>query len=234
MTERPLGRLEPTDRIHVERYGLTTATLPDKPTPVVAGTDWWSDFDRPVWDERGRFWRVGTAPHLGRVRGGHCYCFRPDAIVDPVAWWAYYDQGQEGACVGFGISRAMSLLNRKRYDAPWLYSVAKFWDEWQGEDYDGTSVRAGLDVVREVGHIRAKKRKPTEPDWDEGIASNRWATSVEDAIAAMHSPRYLTLGRMPFLNSWGKDGYPHTVWIPLDTVDFLLRTGGELGVIFDR
>ena len=29
--------------------------------------------------------------------------------------------GPEGACVGFGCSRMMSLLNRKRYDARWLW-----------------------------------------------------------------------------------------------------------------
>jgi hypothetical protein len=48
----------------------------------------------------------------------------------------------------------MSLLNRKRYDAGWLYHEAQRIDEWPGEDYDGTSVRAGMDVLRTEGHRR--------------------------------------------------------------------------------
>jgi hypothetical protein len=234
MIERPLGRLEPTDFRHVMKYGLTAETIPDKPTPVIAGTNWHSDFDTPVWDDRGRFWIVGKDPNnLGRIRGGHCYCFKPDALKDNAAWWSYYDQGQEGACVGFGISRAMALLNRKRYDAPWLYHEAKLIDEWQGEDYDGTSVRAGLDVVRERGHRRVTRFGVKDVALSEGIIRNRWAESIDDFVAAMHSPRYLTLGRSPFANSWGK-AYPHTVWMPLATVDKLLQDGGELAVIYDR
>ncbi len=235
MIERPLGRLEPTDRIHVQKYGLTTATLPDKPTPVIAGTHWYSAFDRPTYDTKGRFWMVGKDRDLGRIRGGHAYCFKPNFIEDPVPWWAFYDQGNEGACVGFAISRAMSMLNRKRYWARWLYLTARRdFDEWQGEDYDGTSVRAGLDVARTIGHCRIRGRsEASPPDVAEGISSNRWAESVDDMIAAMHSPRYLELGRAPFLNSWGKD-YPHITWMPLDVIGRLLDEGGEMGVIFDR
>lgn len=233
-TERPLGRLEPSDRRHVQKYGLTAETIPDKPTPVIAGTNWHSDFDSPVWDERGRFWIVGKdSANLGRIRGGHCYCFKPDALKDIPTWWSFYNQGGEGACVGFGISRAMSLLNRKRYDALWLYNSAKVIDEWPGEDYDGTSVRAGLDVVRERGHIVRRDKRIYRINLQEGIVRNRWAESISDMIAAMHSPRFLKLGRAPFLNSWSTD-YPHITWMPLETIDRLLQDDGEFGVIYDR
>jgi hypothetical protein len=127
----------------------------------------------------------------------------------------------------------MSLLNRQRYDAPWLYHRAQQIDEWPGENYDGTSVRAGLDVLRTEGGRRLHRGMESDPTPMYGIASNRWATNVEDAVAAMHSPRYLTLGRVPFLNSWGTD-YPHITWMPLETIAQLLSNGGELAVIFDR
>lgn len=234
MTDHPLGRITPPDAIHVQRYTLTAATMPDKPTPVIAGTNWYSRFDTPVWDARGRFWIIGRDHRdLGSVRGGHAYCLKPAGVNDTTGWHTYYDQGREGACVGFAISRAMSLLNRRRYDAPWLYYEAQKVDSWPGEDYSGTSVRAGLDVIRERGHRRVIGTYTKATDPAEGISRNRWATSVPDAVAAMHAPRYLSLGRVALANSWGRS-WPMTVWMPLETLGRLLAEDGELAVIFDR
>jgi hypothetical protein len=231
----PLGRREPTDWVHVQKYALTTETVPDKPTPVVAGTNWYSSFDRPQWDERGKFWMVGHDHRtLGHVRGGHAYVFKPSGVVDPTAWWTFFNQGREGACVGFAISRAMALLNRRRYDARWLYREAQLIDEWTSTPpEEGTSVRAGLDVVRERGHRRVFRGRINDCDPAEGIERNRWATGIDDMAAALRSPRYLKIGRMPFLNSWGR-GYPHIVWMPLDTIDRLRREHGELAIITDK
>ena len=58
--------------------------------------------------------------------------------------------------MGFGIRRLASQLNRKLYDGFWLYHEAQKVDEWPGEDYDGTSVRAGLDILRKRGHCEVK------------------------------------------------------------------------------
>ncbi len=234
MTERPLGRREPTDDRHVRLFRLTTATLPDKPTPVIAGSNWYSSFDEPQWDRRGRFWMIGAGA-LGYVRGGHAWTLKPDGITDTVAWWDWFDQGEEGACVGFAIGRALTLLNRTRYHNRDIYRAAQAIDEFDDTPpEEGTSVRAGLDVVRTTGPCRVFRGRTYPPDPAAGILSNRWATSVEDAVAAMHSPRYLELGRACFLNSWGRTGYPHITWMPLDTLDRLLREDGELAVIIDR
>ena len=50
----------------------------------------------------------------------------------------------------------MSLLNRKRYDARWLWDWAKSTDEWPetnpGDD-QGTSVRAACEILRARGHV---------------------------------------------------------------------------------
>jgi hypothetical protein len=231
MAIHPLGRRPPADDRHVVKYGLTAETIPDKPTPVIAGTDWWTGFDQPLRDRAG-FWYVPDEG-LGRVRGGHAWCIKPDALTDPLAWWEFYDQGREGACVGFAISRAMTMLNRERYDARWLYKEAQRIDEWAGEDYAGTSVRAGLDVVRERGHRNVYRGVSRPVHMENGIVRNRWATSVHDAVAAMHSPRFLKINRVPFLNSWGR-GYPHITWMSLDTLGRLLAEGGELAVVYDR
>jgi hypothetical protein len=153
---KPLGRRTPTDFEHVTRWPLTATTTPAKPVPVAIGVNWYSAFDTPEKDNRGRWW-IGRGD-LGSVRGGHCVCLEPGAgnERDTPGWYGFYDQGREGACVGFGCSRMMSLLNRKRYDARWLWDRAKEVDEWPdtnpGDD-NGTSVRAALDVLRTRGHV---------------------------------------------------------------------------------
>lgn len=110
------------------------------------------------------------------------------AFALPRVWREFYDQGAEGACVGFSSSQMMSLLNRKRYDAPWLWNTAKGVDEWpdtNAGDNNGTSVRAACDVLRELGHrpVVRGKSQPAVPG--EGIAANRWATSVDEVRWAL-------------------------------------------------
>jgi hypothetical protein len=98
--------------------------------------------------------------NLGYVRGGHCVCLKPGKLTDPIAWWVYYDQLREGKCVGEGSSRAMSLLNRVRYNPTWLWQRARLTDEWSDNDDlsdndQGTSVRAALEIMRTEGLKRA-------------------------------------------------------------------------------
>ena len=136
-------------------------------------------------------------------------------------------------CVGFAASRAMSLLNRKRYDARWLYREAQRVDEWEGEAYSGTSVRAAMDVLRRVGHAPTYRGATRPVDASEGIVENRWAQSVDEVLACLQSPLYASLGAVQLLNSWGRD-YPRTVWLPLETLDRLIREDGEATIITDR
>ena len=154
----PLGRRPPSDWTHVDKYPLTASMAPAKPTPVVIGVNWYAEFDEPVKDAQGHYW-IARDAKLTKVRGGHCVCLKPKGHSDPDAWWDFYNQGTEGACVGFGISRLASQLNRKLYDGFWLYHEAQKIDEWPGEDYDGTSVRAGLDILRKRGHCEINERQ---------------------------------------------------------------------------
>jgi hypothetical protein len=78
------------------------------------------------------------------------------------AFWAnpiQLDQGSEGACVGFGWT---GFLNAKPVTHEFdndtgfeVYHRAQQIDEWPGEDYSGTSVRAGAKVMVEREFIRA-------------------------------------------------------------------------------
>lgn len=75
---------------------------------------------------------------------------------------ALLDQGSEGACVGFGwtselLSSPMPFKvdeeTGNRY-ALSIYHRARELDEWDGEDYSGTSVLAGAKAVKEKGYIK--------------------------------------------------------------------------------
>jgi len=91
------------------------------------------------------------------------------------------DQGREGACVGFawtaekaatpvhipGMTDAIALATYRR---------ARQLDEWPGEDYDGTSVLAGVKAGEEEGYY----------------AEYRWAFSLEDlALGLWKGPAVL-------------------------------------------
>jgi hypothetical protein len=62
------------------------------------------------------------------------------------------DQGQEGACTGFGLAAvAHFLLQRRkvysdkvRVSARMFYEMARRYDEWDGEDYSGSSARGAM------------------------------------------------------------------------------------------
>jgi hypothetical protein len=233
---KPLGRRTPTDFEHVERHPLTADTTPTKPAPVAIGINWYSAFDKPEKDNRGRWW-IGRGD-LGSIRGEHCVCLEPGAgnERDTSGWYWFYDQGREGACVGFGCSRMMSLLNRKRYDARWLWDRAKEVDEWPdtnpGDD-NGTSVRAALDVLRTRGHVVYKAHDEDGPSVTEGISANRWATRADEVLAALQSPLGTRLGAVCVLNSWGRS-WPQRVWMPASVLQRLLDEDGEAGVVTDR
>ena len=71
------------------------------------------------------------------------------------------DQGQEGACTGFGLAAVVNFLLCNRSDtnkqtkqeltklegsasARMLYEMAKRYDEWEGENYEGSSIRGAM------------------------------------------------------------------------------------------
>jgi hypothetical protein len=196
------------------------------PAPVTAGVNWYSDFDHPIKDKDGKYWIGKNPDNIGSIRGGHCVCIPYLTSRDLTSWYHYYDQGSEGACVGFGSSRMMSLLNRKQFDPWWLWNQAKIVDEWAdtnpGDD-NGTSVRAAMDILRLKGHVLKRKTTPTAK---EGILENRWATKIDDLFTVLQNDTYKNLGALPFLNSWGTY-YPRVVWMPCETWDRLMKEDGE-------
>jgi hypothetical protein len=235
-----LGRKEPTDWEHVEKYPLTALRASEVPTraPVVIGVNWYSNFDSPVKDSSGNYW-IGRSSNLGAIRGGHAVCLLPTGVIDPDAWWEWFNQIREGICVSEGVARCMGLLNRKRYQPRPLYDHAQLIDEWEGENYDGTSVRAGLEVARTAGLVPARSGEPhyvlkgqvtRPPVQSEGISAYRWMQSMDEVIQVLGlgSRQYVTI-----LNSWGK-AYPRKVRLPLSVLARLHSENGEIGMVTDR
>ena len=80
------------------------------------------------------------------------------------------DTGPEGTTVGFSIAYALQAAVKVKTNESvklsprGIYVLAKKYDEWPGEDYEGTSVVGGLEAVREIGAY-------LEKDWPYGSKS---------------------------------------------------------------
>jgi hypothetical protein len=86
----------------------------------------------------------------------------------------HLDQGSEGACVGFAwahelAARPYKITNITNHAALQIYFEARRNDEWEGEDYDGTSVLAGAKTI-----VRRRK-----------IKEFRWAFGENDLALAV-------------------------------------------------
>lgn len=110
--------------------------------------------------------------------------YLPD-YLDPTAG-RVLNQGQEGACTGFGIAATINYLFWARGDKDvnvsprMLYHLAKFYDEWPGEDYSGSSCRGALKGWHKHGVCKrelwpytvdaktgaVQPFKPPLPNWD--------------------------------------------------------------------
>lgn len=92
------------------------------------------------------------------------------------------NQGREGACTGFGLAATINYLNKQRslpqdkqgrVSPRMLYEMAKRYDRWPGENYDGSSCRGAMKgwfkhgvcredlwpyVVKKPGHLTLEAR----------------------------------------------------------------------------
>ncbi len=146
------------------------------------------------------------------------------------------DQGQEGACVGFGWTaweNAKPYGYKEQQDNDyafnWYYRCQEI-DEWPGNDYSGTSVRAGAKVALERGAIKEYLWAGSLEEIDAWlinrgpiVVGSSWFNSMDEPkgtsaylevvpeSGARGGHCYLLLGRgregnYVFQNSWG-EGY---------------------------
>lgn len=120
------------------------------------------------------------------------------------------DQGKEGACTGFGLAATINYLYfRKQLDqrpqeaadiecvSPrMLYHMARIYDEWSGEDYEGSSCRGAIKgwhrhgaCSEELWPYRSRFKKP-EPSWQQDAAARPLGAYYrinKDSIADMQA-----------------------------------------------
>ena len=75
----------------------------------------------------------------------------PDELAPNLSRTTILDQGKEGACTGFGLAAVVNFQRRLKYEeeiplvsSRMFYEMARRFDEWTGEDYDGSSIRGAL------------------------------------------------------------------------------------------
>ncbi|GAA3529256.1 C1 family peptidase [Zobellella aerophila] len=77
-------------------------------------------------------------------------------VIHPPGNLYILDQGKEGACTGFGLAATINLLyrfqNKNHKVSPrMLYELARRYDEWPGEDYEGSSCRGAIKGWKNTG-----------------------------------------------------------------------------------
>lgn len=145
-------------------------------------------------------------------------------------WWG--DQGASSSCVGFswtGWLTAGAVTQRARdwqTHAFTTYSEAQRLDEWDGEAYDGTSVRAGAKALQAQGFISDYRWAWTADEivravLDVGpvVVGTNWTEAMFDPVNGIIKPdgpiagghaylidgASLDKGTVRIKNSWGKD-----------------------------
>jgi len=125
-------------------------------------------------------------------------------------WWG--NQGNTPYCVAFSwvhwlaagpiTQKSSRKGNVAPYNTTYLYNEAQKIDRWPGEDYDGTSVRAGAKVLQSAGYIK----------------NYNWSWDIDTTINAI-----LTLGPVVVGTNWYRNMfYPNKKGI-------INATGDKLG-----
>lgn len=145
--------------------------------------------------------------------------FEAERILTFPNYRKIYNQGSTNACVGFSSSWAMSILNRQQYDPKWLWEAAKDIDEWpetKAGDNNGTSVRAGMDILRDQGHRRVLRHYDLPVSTDHGILKNEWATTIDQVRASLANGIPVVLGVDWFDEFFTPEKIGHDYWIGRD------------------
>lgn len=104
------------------------------------------------------------------------------------------DQGEEGACTGFGAAQALAASPRAQTDitnavALQLYFQARREDEWEGEDYDGSSVNGAMHAARTLGRIKAWRWAKTMSEVLHGLSYHGAAEAGSVWLSGMFEPQ---------------------------------------------
>lgn len=102
------------------------------------------------------------------------------------------DQGREGACTGFGLATVAHYLLRRRRVTPdrtlvsphMIYRMAKRYDEWPGEEYQGSSARGAMKAWHKHGICAAALWPGDTPEGDDVLTAARAADAARRPLGA--------------------------------------------------
>jgi len=101
------------------------------------------------------------------------------------------DQGEEGACTGFGLAAVVHYLLRNRevsdrgaVSPRMLYAMARRHDEWRGESYEGSSCRGAMKGWHKHGVCAESlwRHDPSTPDF--ALTAKRAADAATRSLGA--------------------------------------------------
>ncbi len=169
-----------------------------------------------------------------------------------------YDQGRTAMCCSYAWGRWLttSPVVNPHFPFSEFYTDCQRNDEWPGEDYDGTSVRAGAklitarglateyrwcwDIETGLAHLLAVGPLVLGTDWHAGMFNPSaggyiWPTgrvAGGHAYVAIGASRVRrnpdgSTGAVRIINSWGQWGDRGRAWITLAALDGLIRAQGE-------
>jgi hypothetical protein len=120
------------------------------------------------------------------------------------------DQGDKPECVAYAWEQYLlsaPVKNKYYKDPDKLYNEAQIADEWPGEDYDGTSVRAGAKVLQDAGYIK----------------EYNWAFDIETVVNYLLSTGPVVMG-----TNWDNAMF-YPFEFGKDKQQFIRRGGGNAG-----
>src|SRR5699024_7104796 len=101
-------------------------------------------------------------------------------------------QGSEGSCTGFALATVARYLLRTRRSEPdattvsarMFYEMAKRYDEWQGEEYEGSSARGALKGWHKHGVCAEALWSYVDGDDDHALTNARAADALARPLGA--------------------------------------------------
>jgi hypothetical protein len=176
-------------------------------------------------------------------------------------WWG--NQGSEPECVAYAWTHWLEdgPLTQPGpaplRDPGLLYDEAQREDEWPGEGYDGTSVRAGAKVLQRLGYVLSYHwawdlqtaldglfeagpvvmgtnwyRSMFEPD-EEGYI-RELTGGIVGGHAWLINGGSRSRGIVRCKNSWGRDwGRGGTFWLPFELLERLIAEDGEAALAME-
>ena len=102
------------------------------------------------------------------------------------------NQGIEGACTGFGLATVANYLLRRRKVVPdttcvsarMFYEMAKRYDDWPGEDYDGSSARGAMKGWNKHGVCAERFWEYDHTKQRSAAFAERWTDAVRRPMGA--------------------------------------------------